>query len=67
MFSGASEHEECLRRILPEQLKLELQLVRSCSLILDWNVRWRAATTLLFENHGDTAMCWGCVPVLVLE
>jgi hypothetical protein len=56
MFSGASEDEERVSRILPEELKL--QLVRSCSLMLNWNIRRRTVTTLLFENHGDTAMCW---------
>jgi len=59
MFSGASEDEECVSRILPEKLKL--QLLRSCSLILDWNIRWRTATALLFENRGDTAMCWSAI------
>jgi hypothetical protein len=50
--------EERVSRILPEKLRQELQLVRSCSLMLNWNNPWRTAITLLFENHGDTAMCW---------
>jgi hypothetical protein len=50
--------EERVSRILPEKLSQELQLVRSCSLMLNWNIPWRTAIILLFENHGDTAMCW---------
>jgi len=57
MLQGESADEEYLTRFMPEKLKLDLEYVRSRSLMLDLKILWRTATTLLVGNHGDRANC----------
>jgi len=47
MLQGESVDEEYVTRFMPEKLKLDLEYVRSRSLMLDLKVLWRTATTLL--------------------
>ncbi len=57
MLQGESADEEYVTRFMPEKLKLDLEYVRSRSLMLDLKILWRTATTLLVGNHGDRANC----------
>jgi lipopolysaccharide/colanic/teichoic acid biosynthesis glycosyltransferase len=48
MLDGESIDDDYVSRILPQKLKLDLEYVRKCSLLLDLKILWRTATTLLF-------------------
>jgi len=54
MLHGESVDEEYVTRIMPEKLKLDLEYVRTRSLLLDLKILWRTATTLLFGNRRVT-------------
>jgi lipopolysaccharide/colanic/teichoic acid biosynthesis glycosyltransferase len=47
MLQGDSVDEEYVTRLMPEKLKLDLEYVRTRSLLLDLMILWRTATTLL--------------------
>ena len=51
MLHGDSVDEEYVMRIMPEKLKLDLEYVRTRSLLLDLKILWRTATTLLFKDR----------------
>jgi lipopolysaccharide/colanic/teichoic acid biosynthesis glycosyltransferase len=52
MLRGESVDEEYVTRLMPEKLKLDLEYVRTRSLLLDLRILWRTATTLLLKDHG---------------
>ena len=54
MLHGDSVDEEYVMRIMPEKLKLDLEYVRTRSLLLDLKILWRTATTLLFGARRDS-------------
>jgi len=54
MLHGESVDEEYVTRLMPEKLKLDLEYVRTRSLLLDLKVLWRTAMTLLFRGSGVT-------------
>ncbi len=47
MLQGDSVDEEYVTRLMPEKLKLDLEYVRTRSLLLDLKILWRTAMTLL--------------------
>lgn len=57
MLDGESVDEEYVSRIMPEKLKLDLEYVRTRSLMLDVKILWRTATTLFLGDQGNTAGC----------
>jgi len=57
MLHGESVDEEYVSRILPEKLKLDLEYVRTRSLMLDLKILWQTATTLFLGDQGNTAGC----------
>jgi lipopolysaccharide/colanic/teichoic acid biosynthesis glycosyltransferase len=54
MLQGESVDEEYVTRLMPEKLKLDLEYVRTRSLMLDLKILWRTATTLLLKGRGGT-------------
>ena len=54
MLEGGSVDEEYVTRIMPKKLKLDLEYVRTRSLLLDLKILWRTATTLLFGARRDS-------------
>ena len=52
MLDGDSVDEDYVTRIMPEKLKLDLEYVRSRSLMQDLHILWRTATTIL-SGGGD--------------
>jgi lipopolysaccharide/colanic/teichoic acid biosynthesis glycosyltransferase len=52
MLQGKAVDEEYVTRLMPEKLKLDLEYVRTRSLVLDLKILWRTATTLLRKDHG---------------
>lgn len=54
MLQGEGVDEEYVTRLMPEKLKLDLEYVRTRSLLLDLKVLWRTAMTLLFRGSGVT-------------
>jgi len=54
MLQGAGVDEEYVTRLMPEKLKLDLEYVRTRSLLRDLQVLWRTAMTLLFRGSGVT-------------
>jgi len=51
MLHGESVDEEYVSRIMPGKLKLDLEYVRTCSLMLDLRILWRTVTTLLLGDR----------------
>ena len=52
LLEGSSVDEEYVSRFMPEKLKLDLEYVRTRSLMLDLKILWRTATTMSFGG-GD--------------
>ena len=52
MLHGESVDEEYVTRIMPKKLTLDLEYVRTRSLMLDLRIMWRTATTLLFKGRA---------------
>jgi lipopolysaccharide/colanic/teichoic acid biosynthesis glycosyltransferase len=44
--------QEYVTRLMPEKLKLDLEYVRTRSLLLDLRILWQTATTLLSRDRG---------------
>ena len=53
MLDGDSVDEDYVTRIMPEKLKLDLEYVRTHSLIKDLSILWRTGTTLLLRDRGQ--------------
>jgi lipopolysaccharide/colanic/teichoic acid biosynthesis glycosyltransferase len=53
MLDGGSVDEDYVTRIMPEKLKLDLEYVRTHSLIKDLSILWRTGTTLLLRDRGQ--------------
>jgi lipopolysaccharide/colanic/teichoic acid biosynthesis glycosyltransferase len=53
MLAGDSVDEDYVTRIMPEKLKLDLEYVRTHSLIKDLSILWRTGTTLLLRDRGQ--------------
>jgi lipopolysaccharide/colanic/teichoic acid biosynthesis glycosyltransferase len=51
MLDGEAVDEDYVTRILPEKLNLDLEYVRTRSLMLDLKILWRTATTLLLKDR----------------
>ena len=51
MLHGDSVDEDYVTRLMPEKLKLDLEYVRTRSLLLDLRMLWRTATTLLLRDR----------------
>jgi lipopolysaccharide/colanic/teichoic acid biosynthesis glycosyltransferase len=51
MLDGDSVDEDYVTRIMPEKLKLDLEYVRSRSLMQDLHILWRTGTTLLLRDR----------------
>jgi lipopolysaccharide/colanic/teichoic acid biosynthesis glycosyltransferase len=54
MLDGDSVDEEYVSRLMPQKLRLDLEYVRTRSLMLDLRILWRTGTTLLAWDHGGT-------------
>jgi lipopolysaccharide/colanic/teichoic acid biosynthesis glycosyltransferase len=54
LLQGDSVDEEYVTRLMPEKLKLDLEYVRTRSLLLDLKILWRTVTTLLIGKQGAT-------------
>jgi lipopolysaccharide/colanic/teichoic acid biosynthesis glycosyltransferase len=52
LLKGEGVDEEYVTRLMPQKLKLDLEYVRTRSLLLDLRILWRTMTTLLFRDHG---------------
>ena len=53
MLDGDSVDEDYVTRLMPEKLKLDLEYVRTHSLIKDLSILWRTGTTLLLRDRGQ--------------
>jgi lipopolysaccharide/colanic/teichoic acid biosynthesis glycosyltransferase len=51
MLQGEGVDEEYVSRLMPEKLKLDLEYVRTRSLLLDLRILWRTVTTLLARQR----------------
>jgi lipopolysaccharide/colanic/teichoic acid biosynthesis glycosyltransferase len=54
MLHGESVDEEYVTRIMPKKLTLDLEYVRTRSLMLDLKIIWRTAATLLGGDRSDS-------------
>jgi lipopolysaccharide/colanic/teichoic acid biosynthesis glycosyltransferase len=52
LLDGEGVDEEYVTRLMPQKLKLDLEYVRTRSLLLDLRILWRTMTTLLFRDRG---------------
>jgi lipopolysaccharide/colanic/teichoic acid biosynthesis glycosyltransferase len=52
LLQGEGVDEEYVSRLMPEKLKLDLEYVRTRSLLLDLKILWRTVATLLLRNQG---------------
>jgi len=53
MLDGDSVDADYVTRIMPEKLKLDLEYVRTHSLIKDLSILWRTGMTLLLRDRGQ--------------
>jgi lipopolysaccharide/colanic/teichoic acid biosynthesis glycosyltransferase len=51
LLQGEGVDEEYVSRLMPEKLKLDLEYVRTRSLLLDFRILWRTMTTLLARQR----------------
>jgi len=51
MLEGSSVDEEYVTRLMPKKLKLDLEYVRSRSLMMDLKILWRTVATLLLRDR----------------
>ena len=51
MLDGNSVDDDYVSRIMPEKLKLDLEYVRSRSMMQDLKILWRTGTTLLLRDR----------------
>ncbi len=54
LLQGEGVDEEYVTRLMPEKLKLDLEYVRTRSLLLDLKILWRTVVTLLSGDRGVT-------------
>jgi lipopolysaccharide/colanic/teichoic acid biosynthesis glycosyltransferase len=52
LLQGEGVDEEYVSRLMPQKLKLDLEYVRTRSLLLDLRILWQTATTLLSRDRG---------------
>jgi lipopolysaccharide/colanic/teichoic acid biosynthesis glycosyltransferase len=52
LLQGEGVDEEYVTRLMPQKLKLDLEYVRTRSLLLDLRILWQTATTLLSRDRG---------------
>jgi lipopolysaccharide/colanic/teichoic acid biosynthesis glycosyltransferase len=52
LLDGEGVDEEYVTRLMPQKLKLDLEYVRTRSLLLDLRILWQTATTLLSRDRG---------------